>query len=250
VAVLDTGIDAGHEDLRGQVISAVDLTGGDSAGDVNGHGTHVAGIIAANTDNGTGIAGVASSTRLLNVKVADDTGRCLTPTVAEGIVWAVDHGAKVINLSLEIRDSTAELQDAVNYAWEKGAILVAAASNQDSRGPVYPAYYPNCISVVAARADDTIGPLAGYPDWIDVAAPGFNILSTLPDNAYGYKSGTSFATAYVSGLAALLFTQATDTNNNGRVNDEIRTAIEEGAVVIPGSSIKEIDIPGAFASLK
>jgi subtilisin family serine protease len=250
VAVLDTGIDKGHEDLQGQVIAEIDLTGSGSPEDANGHGTHIAGIIAANTNNGTGIAGLAPATKLLNVKVADKKGRCLASAVAEGIIWAVDHGALVINMSLELRNPTSELENAVNYAWAKGAVLVAAASNENNAEPVYPAYFQNCLSAVATRSNDTVGPLTGYPDWIDVAAPGFNVFSTLPDDSYGYKSGTSFATAYVSGLAALLFTYVSDKNGDNRLNDEVRTAIEQGAIVMGDSGIKRIDVSGSFESIK
>lgn len=249
VAVLDTGIDSNQEDLQGQVIAKIDFTGSGSAEDVNGHGTAVAGIIAANTNNRIGIAGIDPAAKLLDVKVADNQGICQANVVAEGIIWAVDHGAQVINMSLEISDQTGELRDAIDYAWKHGVVLVAAASNINDKAPVYPAYFPQCISVVATRPDDTIGPLSDYPDWIDLAAPGFNIISTLPDNSYGYMSGTSFATAYVSGLAALLFPLVKDSDNDGLLNNEVRSVIEQSAIVIPGSTIKRIDVPDSLDSI-
>jgi thermitase len=241
VAVLDTGIDLDQEDLKGQVFEGIDLTLSGSVGDVNGHGTHIAGIIAGVANNEKGIAGIAPDSQLLNVKVADDKGRCVASVVAEGIRWAADHGAKVINLSLEFRSPSAELNEALIYAWNKGAIIVASGSNETSEEPVYPAYYSCCISVVATRQNNTIGPLANYPVWVDLAAPGFNIFSTLPGNKYGYKSGTSFAAAYVSGLAALLMPAATDFNHDGKVNDEVREAIEKGSVTLEASSLKVIN---------
>jgi subtilisin family serine protease len=109
VAVLDTGIDKSHEDLIGKVVAEVNFTDSPVAGDVYGHGTHIAGIIAAYSDNGLGVVGVAPQSLLLNVKVAEDDGRCETSAVARGIIWAVDNGAVVINISIEIREPSAEL---------------------------------------------------------------------------------------------------------------------------------------------
>ena len=101
-----------------------------------------------------------------------------------------------------------------------------STGNEGSERPVYPAAYDNCVAVTAIRENGDLVPLANYSDWVDVAAPGFNIYSTLPDNSYGYRHGTSFATAYVSGLAALMFPATTDINGDGRLNDEVRQAIE------------------------
>ena len=227
VAILDTGIDRNHEDLNGQIIAEVNFTASPVPNDSYGHGTHVAGIIAAK-DNGVGIVGIAPGCPLLNVKVADDSGRCQASALAKGIVWAANNGANVINISVEIREYSPELEEAVNYAWSEGAIIVAAAGNDGNELPVYPAYYENCIAVAATGQDDNLAPLSNYGDWVDVAAPGFKIYSTLPDNSYGYKSGTSFACAYISGIAALLFDVVNDTNGDGRVNDEVRVAIESG----------------------
>ena len=251
VAVLDTGIDQSHEDLNGKVVAEVNFTDSPTPNDIHGHGTHVAGIIAANSNNSIGIVGIAPTSRLMNVKVADDKGRCQASVVAEGIIWAVDNGASVINISVELRESFPGLEDAVNYAWRKGAIIIAAAGNDGSQSPVYPAYYENCIAVAATRQNDTLAPLSNQGDWLDVAGPGFNIYSTLPNNGYGYKSGTSFATAYVSGLAALFFNVVTDINNNGRVNDEIRTAIQNGCHQISHNGVGHgrIDAANSLAKI-
>jgi subtilisin family serine protease len=162
----------------------------------------------------------------MNVKIADDKGKCEASVVAKGIVWAVNHGADVINISLEIREPSADLEKAVNYAWNQGTIIIASTSNLTSQSPVYPAAYEECLAVVATRQNGTIGPLTNYIDYVDVAAPGFDIYSTLPKNSYGYMTGTSFATAHVSGLAALIFSAVSDTNGNGLLNDEVRAIIE------------------------
>lgn len=227
VAVLDTGIDQNHEELDGQVIAETNFSKSSTPSDIHGHGTHIAGIIAAK-DNGLGITGVAPGCLLLNVKVADDTGMCPALALAKGIIWAVDSGAKVINISIEIREPSPELEKAINYAWSQGSLIIAAAGNHGSDSPTYPAYYENCLAVAAAGPDNNLAPLSNFGDWVDVIAPGLNIYSTLPDNDYGYKSGTSFACAYVSGIGALLFDIVTDTNSNGRLNDEARAIIESG----------------------
>lgn len=228
VAILDTGIDRNHEELKNRVVAEVNFTDSPTPHDNNGHGTHIAGIVVSSSNNSIGIAGLAPEIRLMNVKVADDTGACQVAVVAKGIVWAVDNGASVINISLEFAQPSPELEEAINYAWRKGAVVIAAAGNNGSTQPTYPAYYENSIAVAATGQDDTLAPLSNYGAWVDMAAPGLNIYSTLPENSYGYKSGTSFATAYVSGLAALLLDIASDTNDNGRLNDEIRKLLEAG----------------------
>ena len=226
VAVLDTGIDTNHEDLEGQVSAEANFTDSPIA-DSHGHGTHIAGIIAA-LDNGRGIVGIAPGCSLLNVKVADDTGRCSAGALAEGITWAVNNGASVINVSVEIREASSRLEQAVRYAWDHDVLIVAAAGNDGGSSPVYPAAYDSSLAVAATDPDDSLAQLSNHADWVDVAAPGADIYSTLPDNEYGYKSGTSFACAYVSGIAALLYSVATDTNGDGRLVDEVVKAIEAG----------------------
>ena len=251
VAVLDTGIDKDHEDLEGQVVAEVNFTDSPTVDDSHGHGTHVAGIIAAGSNNGIGIAGVAPQCQLMNIKVADDKGRCQSTALAEGIVWAVDNGASVINVSIELKEPSQELEDAVNYAWKQGAVIIVAAGNDGSQLPVYPGAYENCIAVAATRQNDTLAPLSNHGLWVDVAAPGFNIYSTLPDDNYDYKTGTSFATPYVSGLSALLFNLATDINGDGMLNDEVRAAIESGCeeIVIDGVGTGRIDIAASLAEI-
>ncbi|MGA2670384.1 MAG: S8 family serine peptidase [Dehalococcoidia bacterium] len=226
VAVLDTGIDEDNQDLAGKVVAEVNLSDSPTSDDLCGHGTHMAGTIAA----------IAPGCRLMNVKVADDVGKCEPSVVARGIIWAVDHGAKVINLSLSMTAS-ADLGEAVNYAWSQGAIIIAAAGNKGTSEPSYPAYYDNCLAVAGTNENNSLALLSSYGDWVDVAAPGFNIYSELPHNQYGYKTGTSAAAAHVSGVAALVFSVAEDTNGNGRVNDEVRWAIENSCTAIAGDGV-------------
>jgi len=221
VAVLDTGIDKDNQDLAERVVADVNFTNSPTCDDLYGHGTHMAGTIAA----------IAPKCQLMNVKVADDTGRCKPSVVAKGIIWAVDHGAKIINISLAMTSSP-DLVEAVNYAWSQGAILIAAAGNKGGSEPSYPAYYVNCLAVAGTNKNNSLALLSSYGDWVDVAAPGFNIYSELPQNRYGYKTGTSAAGAHVSGVAALVFSVAEDSNGNGAVNDEVRWAIENSCTPI------------------
>ena len=221
VAVLDTGISKDSQDLVDRVVAEVNLTDSPTTDDVYGHGTHMAGTIAA----------IAPGCRLMNVKVADDRGKCEPSVVAKGIVWAVDHGARVINLSLAMGASS-NLEQAVSYAWSRGAILIAAAGNKGTSEPSYPAYYESCLAVAGTNEKNSLALLSSYGDWVDVAAPGFNIYSELPENQYGYETGTSAAGAHVSGVAALVFSVAEDNNGSGAINDEVRWAIENSCTPI------------------
>lgn len=225
VAVLDTGIDQNHEDLAGKVIASINFGPSQTVNDVNGHGTLISGIIAASFENMKSATGVAYNSRLLNVKVTGDNGFVTPEAVAEGIVWAADHGANVINLSLTLGKPSEKVEKAVQYAWHKGCVIVAAAGNSGGVKPVYPAAYPNVIAVAATDQNDRMARWSNHGDWVGVSAPGTDIYSTLPGDRYAYKSGTSFAVPLVSGEAALLFVVAEDSNKNGSVNDEVMQAI-------------------------
>lgn len=135
----------------------------------------------------------------------------------------------VINISLVINKPSSELEDAVNYAWDNGVVVVAAAGNSFNSAPTYPAFYPNTIAVAATDTNDRVPSWSNRGEWVDVAAPGVAIYSAAPKDGSAWKSGTSQAAALVSAEAALLFAIATDANGNGKVNDEVRAAIEEGS---------------------
>jgi thermitase len=205
VAVLDTGVDSTHIDLRGKVIASYNFTGSDTAEDRRGHGTHVAGIIVKDFELTLGNDGLRHDVRLMNVKVAEDTGICNPETVSRGIIWAADNGAEVINISLALKQSFGELEDAIRYAWQKGAVIVAAAGNENLNRPIYPAAYPQVMGVAATDDTGRLTTWSNRGEWVTAAAPGANIFSTLPGNAYGYKSGTSQAAASVSGDAAVFY---------------------------------------------
>jgi thermitase len=226
IAILDTGIDLDHPDLAGKIVSNINFSNSGTTDDVYGHGTHVAGIAAAMTNNGIGVAGLGCGSAIMNVKVLSDMGAGTYSWIASGIVWATDNGADVINMSLGGPSESSALEDAINYAWSNGVVVVAAAGNNGDTVPMYPAYYTNCIAVAATDAGDARTSWSNYGDWVDVAAPGLSIYSTLKNSSYGYMSGTSMASPHVAGLAALVFTTVPDTNGDGRLNDEVRTQIE------------------------
>jgi thermitase len=226
IAILDTGVDLDHPDLAAKLISNINFTTSATVDDVYGHGTHVAGIAAAITNNGIGVAGLGYTSTIMNVKVLGDSGSGYYSWIVWGIVWAVDNGAEVINMSLGGSSSSSALEEAINYAWSKGVVVVAAAGNSGSTSPSYPAYYTNCIAVAGTDSLDRLAAWSNYGDWVDVAAPGVNIYSTLKDDGYGYKSGTSMASPHVAGLAGLVFTTVSDANCDGNLNDEVRSRIE------------------------
>ena len=228
IAVVDTGINGSHPDLNGKVAVSVDCRDNSSCPfvepvDVAGHGTHVAGIISANTNNATGVAGTIWNVNLMSVKALDDDETGYYSWIADGIVWATDHGAEVINLSLGGRYYSRLLRDAVEYAWDNGVVVVAAAGNSSSSAPTYPAYYSDTIAVGATDQGDNRASFSSYGRWVDVAAPGVNILSTYK-NDYEYFSGTSMSTSFVSGVAGLIFSQ-----NPSWSNSQVRVRLEETA---------------------
>jgi thermitase len=229
IAILDTGVDPNHPDLTGKIVGSVNFTGSATVNDIYGHGTHVAGIAAARTNNGAGVAGLGYDSTIMNVKVLGDDGYGSYSGIAQGIIWAADNGAKVINMSLGGASASTTLENAINYAWSKGVVVVAAAGNNGNSLPFYPAYYTNVIAVAATDNNDNLPTWSNFGDWVDVAAPGASIYSTLINAGYGYKSGTSMASPHTAGLAALIYTVMTDSNGDGRLNDEVRLRLETTA---------------------
>ena len=173
VAVVDTGIQRNHADLDGKVVAGYDYVDNDAApDDGNGHGTHVAGTAAAETNNATGGAGTCPECKLMPVRVLDNSGSGTLVGVANGVTYAADNGAKVINLSLGGGGSLT-LQDAVNYAWNKGAFLACAAgnSNTSSTASAYPGAYDNCFAVASTDAADARSSFSNYGGWVEAAGP-------------------------------------------------------------------------------
>lgn len=260
IAVVDTGIDETHPDLKGKIwLNVNEISGNKKDDDGNGfiddtwgwnfsknnnkphdkygHGTHVSGIAAAETNNGKGIAGVGfpNSVRIMPIQALNDQGIGFTSDIARGIRYAVDNKAKVINLSLGGGNS-ATMKDAIDYAFNKGLVIVAAAGNNNGGAVIYPAAYENVIAVSATNFNDNIASFSSVGQEVDVAAPGENVFSTFPSyrftigtkygraKYYDVGSGTSMAAPHVAGLAGLLFAQ-----NNIRDNTAVRNIIETTA---------------------
>lgn len=209
VAVVDSGADTTHPDLADNLVAGVDVVGAGvrtTVSDGNGHGTHVSGTVAAVTHNGVGVAGAAPLAKVMPVKVLNSSGSGYTDDVAEGVVYAVDHGAQVINLSLGSTSYNTVLAQAVSYARAQGVVVVAAAGNSRGSGsPVmYPAALPGVIAVAATDASDNDASFSNVGSYVDIAAPGVSIRSTVPGGGYASWSGTSMASPHVAAVAALL----------------------------------------------
>lgn len=239
VAILDTGVDFNHPELRhafGAGTSFVqDLNGGfinPNGEDDNGHGTHVAGIIAA-VSNQTGAVGVAPQATLYAAKVLDGGGIGLESWIVAGINWAIGQKVHIINMSLGIPDSPA-LRDACQAAWDAGILLVASSGNSITpvAGPVvFPAAYDTVIAVGATDLTDLKASFSNFGPEMELSAPGTAIVSTYLNGGYSSIAGTSQAAPHVAGVAALLIGSQTitDQNNNSRINDELRQKLTDNA---------------------
>lgn len=206
IAIIDTGVDLDHPDLADKLVAGYDFVNLDTvADDDNGHGTHCAGIASARTNNGLGIAGVGFNCSLMPIKALNSSGSGTYSAIINGIIWATDNGANVISMSLGGSSGSSALQEAVNYATERGVVVVAAAGNSNTSSPMYPAYYENCIAVGSTDSFDNKSSFSNYGTWVDVAAPGSGIYSTYVGGGYATLSGTSMATPHVAGLAGLLW---------------------------------------------
>ncbi len=246
IAIVDTGIDYDHPDLaanywKGE--SFVDYT--DDPMDDNGHGTHCAGIAAA-VDNTSGVVGVAPDAELIAAKVLNQNGGAQLSWIADGINWAADNGADVISLSIGYDQHVQSWEDACDYAYyTKGCVVVAAAGNSGNppgRGDnvEYPARYASVIAVSATDSSDKRARWSSTGPDVELAAPGVNIYSTLWDDTYGYKSGTSMSCPHVSGVAALVLAGAVDpsydSDNDGVWdNNEVRSKMDDTAEDLGGS---------------
>lgn len=205
VAVVDTGVRASHPDIAGKVLPGYDFFNNDAdATDDNGHGTAVAGLIGASANNGLGMASLAWANPILPVKALGADGSGSYSSIANAIIWAADNGARVINMSLGGTSSSRTLQDAVNYAWNKNVVLVAAAGNNGNNIPCYPAACTNVVAVSATNSSDGRPTWSNYGSYVDVAAPGVGILTLYGTNSYSYWDGTSFSSPITAGTVALM----------------------------------------------
>ena len=249
VAVIDTGIDYGHPDLAGKFIGGWDFVNNDGDPmDDHGHGTHVAGTIAALINNPTGdpaaeegVAGVAPNALILSYKVCTPDGHCNDFAIAQAIDRAVTDGAKVINMSLGGTEFSQAMFDAVQDAWAAGLVIVAGAGNDGVTTPFYPAAFPNVIAVGAFDEDHRRPSFSNYGTWVDISAPGNAIMSTVPMSqcaatttpgdigCYTWNTGTSMATPHVSGAAALVWSRG-DVVSNQQVVDILQNSADPRGV--------------------
>ncbi|OGG04901.1 hypothetical protein A2Z33_06400 [Candidatus Gottesmanbacteria bacterium RBG_16_52_11] len=246
VAVLDTGVAQSHADLSSKLAANRDFTGSSTGfNDIYGHGTHVAGIISAVSGNGQGVAGGCPNCTIMNGKVLNDSGSGAYSWIANGINWATDNGAKVINLSLGGSSRSFTLESAVNRAWNNGVIVAAAAGNSANQSKTYPAAYANAIAVAATDNRDAKAYFSSYgAKWVDVAAPGAYIFSTWNDSdsssnpqpvcdvsgCYKFASGTSMATPVVSAVAGLVWASPYGSSTNS-----VRNRIESRSDPVTGT---------------
>jgi len=208
VAVIDTGIDWDHPDLAGNYdASGYDWVNmDDDPMDDNGHGTHCTGIIAAMINNGMGIAGLAQ-VRVMAEKSLDQFGEGYADDLANAIIHATNQGADIISMSWGGLYHSELVYEALKYAYDSGVLLIASAGNEAAYLKVYPAAYKEVVAVTATDQNDDSASFTNYGDWVEVAAPGVNIYSTVWDDSYTSKSGTSMSAAYVAGVAALIWSQ-------------------------------------------
>ncbi len=231
IAILDSGVDGTHPDLAAQLVPGWNFfdDNGDTS-DVLGHGTAVAGVAAAASNNGIGIAGVAGGARIMPIRITNATGYAYWSTTAQGLIWAADHGADVANLSLEGMAASSTMQTAANYFRSKGGTVIVAAGNAGTVDNTAPT--DTMIVVSATDSRDRIASLSSFGNFVSISAPGQSIYSTARGGGYGTWSGTSMAAPMVAGTAALilavrpdlsptqvdstLFASATDLGATGR----------------------------------
>lgn len=251
IAIIDTGVDSDHPELAnrmfkdssGKVIGYNSLENNGNFKDDNGHGTHVAGIASGFTNNGLGIAGMAFATsRIMPVKVLGRDGGGSDYSVAQGIVWAADHGAHILNMSLGSSTYSQTIQMAINYAWTKGCIVVAAAGNDGTEKVNYPAGCNLALGIASTEQDGTTSSFSNSGRHVDCAAPGSDYLATMPTypvfltEQYGFYtnydalSGTSMATPVVSGLLGLLWATYPEATN-----DQLRRLITQTTTKLSGT---------------
>lgn len=229
VAVVDTGVLATHPDISGKVLAGYDFVNNDAnATDDNGHGTAVAGFTSASTNNGVGMAAVSWANPVLPVKVLGTDGSGTYSGIANGILWATDKGARIINLSLGGTSWSQTLQDAVNYAWNRNVIIIAAAGNNGNNTAVYPAACNNVIAVSATNSSDGRPSWSNYGSYVDISAPGADVLTLSGANGYANWNGTSFSSPVTAGVVALMVAANPQLSNAGIVDALLKNSDDIG----------------------
>jgi subtilisin family serine protease len=244
VAVLDTGVDFSQPDLQGAFVPGYDFVNNDAdPTDDHGHGTNTAGVVAARADNGAGVSGLCPRCSLMPVKVVGADGSATGLNLASGLTWATDHGAGVISISLGGTFSQA-VADAVRYATSKGVLVVAAAGNNGSSNPFYPAADPGALSVAGTQPNDQLYSWSNYGNWVAVAAPGCDF-TTYRGAQYSDFCGTSASTPFVAGLAGLARSYSPTSSASAIEHAITSSAHGVGAGVTYG----RVDVAGALSAL-
>jgi subtilisin family serine protease len=202
IAILDTGVDPTHPDLAAQFVPGWNFYDNNSnTADVQGHGTAVAGAAAAAANNAIGVTGIAGGAKLMPVRITDKNGYALWSTIAQGLTWAADHGARVANISYAVTVSST-VQSAAQYMRSKGGVVVVSAGNNGIEETTAPT--DTMITVAATDSNDAKTSWSSYGAAVDLAAPGLNIYTTSRGGSYGYWWGTSLSSPIVAGVAALV----------------------------------------------
>jgi subtilisin family serine protease len=229
IALIDSGVDAAQPDLQGALVPGADFA--DSSGDTSdqfGHGTMVAGVIAARPNNGVGGAGICWSCQVMPVKVLGANGSGTAASIASGIRFAADHGADVISMSFVLSGPDAGVESALAYAHARGVLLIAAAGNNGGDTPTYPAAYPGVVSVAAVDPSGVLFPWSTHGSWVTLAAPGCSY-TTAPGSAFVTFCGTSAAAPLVAGLAGLALSAGAGSAA------QVEAALEQTATPLPGA---------------
>lgn len=232
VAVIDTGVNAYHPELQGLVLTELGydfVNDSNDSSDQRGHGTAVAGSITANTNNGAGISGISWNTKILPLKVFPENDGASYIDIAEAVVYAVESGADIINLSLGGPSYSNSLNSVFQYAWEEGCVIIASAGNESNSVVNYPAGFGSVISVSATDKEDLLASFSSYGDTVEISAPGQSIVSLTSSGGYGYWSGTSFSAPVVSGVTALVMSAKRSLTNQEVKDILLNTSVDLGA---------------------
>ena len=225
VAIVDSGVYPHHPDLVSKLVPGWNFVKNNAdTADVLGHGTAVAGVVAAATNNGLGVAGVTWESRIMPLVVVDAQDNSAYSDIAAAIQYAVDHGARVINVSIGGPKSSITIQKAVDYAWKNGALVFASAMNEGVSARFYPAACTHAIAVGATDENDRLASFSNYGSWITLVAPGTGILSTADGGGYSFWSGTSFASPIAAGVASLMLSI-----NPSLTNEEVLSILKDTA---------------------
>ncbi|WP_020589444.1 S8 family serine peptidase [Desulfobacter curvatus] len=230
IAIIDSGVDPTHPDLAGNLIAGYNFLGNNTdTQDVLGHGTAVAGSAAAMTNNDIGVASVAWNSPIMPLVVLNANNYATYYDIAQAINYAADQGVRIMNISIGGSSYSYTLQAAVNYAWNKGAVIFACAHNYSTDTPYYPAACTNVVAVSATTSSDTFANFSNYGDWIDISAPGTYILTTTRGGGYGNWNGTSFSSPITAGVAALILSANPSLTNAQVVEILTRNADDLGS---------------------